>query len=521
MLASPLLREGDAIGADRPDVARRCGRSPRSRSSSLKTFADQAVIAIENVRLFDELQARNRELTESLEQQTATARSCASSAARRPTSSRCSTRSPRAPARLCERIRRASFASDGRLLLKSRRITGRSRSTAARWPIAARAGRPGAPSSIARPVHVHDLWLLPTSFPMAERWRDGSALGRCSPCRCCARTTPSARSPSAATEVRPFTDKQIELLQTFADQAVIAIENVAPVRGGGGAHPRAAPKSLEQQTATSEVLERHQPLADRPPAGARRHRRERRAAVRGRHRHRSARVEGEVTAVRGARSRTPTASSCEYAARATRSRRARHRRRPRARWSGGTIHVADVRADPEYQLERTASVGRLPHAFSACRCCETAVRSACIVRQPHRGQAVHRQADRAARDLRRPGGHRDRERAAVRRAAGAHARPQRGAGAADRDQRGPARHRQLADRPRSRCSTRSLESARRLCERRGPAITSAYDGDVLPRLAAERGTDAARRIRKHSAAPGPARPRRASPSMRRAARSAT
>ena len=72
MLGVPLLREGTPIGVLRSCSARPCGRSPTSRSSWSTTFADQAVIAIENVRLFDEVQARTRELSEALEQQTAT-----------------------------------------------------------------------------------------------------------------------------------------------------------------------------------------------------------------------------------------------------------------------------------------------------------------------------------------------------------------------------------------------------------------------------------------------------------------
>jgi two-component system, NtrC family, sensor kinase len=70
-LATPLLREGIAIGAI---LIRRMDVRPLTEKqiALLQMFADQAVIAIENVRLFDEVQVRTRELSEALEQQTAT-----------------------------------------------------------------------------------------------------------------------------------------------------------------------------------------------------------------------------------------------------------------------------------------------------------------------------------------------------------------------------------------------------------------------------------------------------------------
>jgi GAF domain-containing protein len=244
-VATPLLRQGISIGAI---LIRRLEVRPFSdkQIKLLETFADQAVIAIENVRLFKELQARNRDLTEALEQQTATSevlRVIASS----PTDLK-----PvldtlvESAAHLCESVNAAILRIEGDKL----------RVAAAYGPIPTGAGefsfpldRESVPSRAVVEritIHIGDIREVETEFPISAH------LARSVGVRSLL-ATPLLREGVAVgaivivrAEVHPYSDKQISLLKTFADQAVIAIENMRLFKE--------LKESLERQTATSEIL---------------------------------------------------------------------------------------------------------------------------------------------------------------------------------------------------------------------------------------------------------------------------
>lgn len=251
----PLLREGKAIGAI--TIRRReVELLTKQQIALIETFASQAVIAIENVRLFNELQTRNREVTESLEYQTATS-DILSIIAENPTDIQ-----PVLDA-VAERAARLCNSYDAVIT----RTDGDRYRIAAHWgpvPLPMENLLQGTPlnrDSVTgqamvdkKTVHIHDLLAEPPDeYPLSRKFYKTSEQ----------RTilvTPLIRENEVIgsimirrQEVNPFTEKQIALLKTFADQAVIAIENVR-LFNELQTRNREITESLEQQTATSEIL---------------------------------------------------------------------------------------------------------------------------------------------------------------------------------------------------------------------------------------------------------------------------
>jgi signal transduction histidine kinase len=228
-LAVPLLREGEIIGVL---MLLHSKRDPFTADhiERAQSFADQAVIAIENTRLFEEVQARtaelearNQELAQALEQQTATSEVL-----------RVISHSPtdiqpvldtvaESAARLCQALDSAIFRRDGDHLLLVAHFGATSIAPTLpliRGTVNGRAVLEGCT------IHLADIQAEQDEFPVGSAlsipegvhthlsiplMRKGEAIG-----------TINIRR----TKIEPFTARQVALLETFADQAVIAIENV-------------------------------------------------------------------------------------------------------------------------------------------------------------------------------------------------------------------------------------------------------------------------------------------------------
>jgi GAF domain-containing protein len=254
LLGVPLLREGSPIGVIA--LGRNSVRPFTDKQIALATtFADQAVIAIENVRLFDEVQARTREVQESLEYQTAISEVL-----------NVISRSPnqlqpvldtivQTAARLCEAEYSVFFRQqdDARYRIAATNNTEAEFIKFAReHPFEpTRASCTGRAVLERRTIHVLDAAIDP-EYHMPDYQRvanNRTMLG-----------VPLLRGDMVIgvivmvrTFVKPFTEKQIDLVTTFADQALIAIENVRLFEAEQ-ARTRELTEALEQQTATSEVL---------------------------------------------------------------------------------------------------------------------------------------------------------------------------------------------------------------------------------------------------------------------------
>ncbi len=255
MLGVPLMREGVPMGV--LNLQRKTVRSFTQKQIDLvTTFADQAVIAIENTRLLNELRQRKDDLSEALEQQTATSEVL-----------KVISSSPgelelvfqailTTATRICEAGFGVLFQSEGDAL-RTVSIHG-----APRAYVEERQRNPmirPAPESVfgralatKQPLQIADI-QEEGEYVNAPSGFTGSKLAKLAGARSLL-AVPMLKDDEVIgailiyrQQVRPFIDKQIELVQNFAAQAVIAIENTRLLN-----ELRA---SLQQQTATSEVLQ--------------------------------------------------------------------------------------------------------------------------------------------------------------------------------------------------------------------------------------------------------------------------
>ena len=250
----PMLKDGRPIGTITVGQAK-TGRFPETQIALLRTFADQAVIAIENARLFEAEQASKRALQEALGYQTATSE-VLSVISKSPTELQPVLRSiATTAARLCDSGDAQVYRLDGAEMKLVAQHGSLPRLGASYQLPLTRGSATGRAAIDRQTVHVHDLAaLLDSEYPDARPSQQ--VVGH--------RTilaTPLLREGVAVgaitlrrTDVRPFSPQQIALLQTFADQAVIAIENTR-LFDVEQASKRELQESLEYQTAMGDVLD--------------------------------------------------------------------------------------------------------------------------------------------------------------------------------------------------------------------------------------------------------------------------
>ena len=248
----PLLRDGVGIGTiilTHPEAGFKLSAK---QLALVQTFADQAVIAIENARLFDEVQAKTGELTEALVYQTGSG-NILKVIASSPTDVKPVLKAiVDSAAEICEAIDAAVLLKDGDDLRFSEHH-GSIPIGLEKWPIN-RTWTAGRAFLDQKPVHVHDL-----RSPEGDEFPEGRELALRMGHRSIL-SVPLLRENESIgaivlrrAEVQPFSEKQITLLQTFADQAVIALGNVRLFEEVQE-RTKELSESLQFQTATSEVL---------------------------------------------------------------------------------------------------------------------------------------------------------------------------------------------------------------------------------------------------------------------------